>query len=250
MAESITKKCIRCKETKNGEDFSRDKREKDGVSIYCRACTRIKRTDWVARNYEKKKAKDRNFYARNSEKIKAYQKIHYFENSERIKEVVKNYNKTHKEEIKIKNSYFYINNKKSINERNALSYCTHREERIIAQRKYNAEHQEEIAKRQRVYARTHLVERQIVESRRRAKKAQSPVNDFTAQQWRDMQAAYDHRCVYCHKRFKGKLTQDHITPLSKGGAHTITNIVPACRSCNCRKQAGPVPTPIQPLLLV
>ena len=30
---------------------------------------------------------------------------------------------------------------------------------------------------------------------------------------------------------------DHMIPLSKGGGHTIYNIVPACRSCNRKKNA-------------
>ena len=83
----------------------------------------------------------------------------------------------------------------------------------------------------------------------RARKANAPINDFTAAQWREMQGAYDHRCAYCGKRAKGKLTQDHITPLSKGGSHTVSNIVPACRSCNSQKHAGPPLTQVQPLLL-
>ena len=30
-------------------------------------------------------------------------------------------------------------------------------------------------------------------------------------------------------------TLDHVTPLSKGGAHVIENLVPACRPCNSSK---------------
>jgi 5-methylcytosine-specific restriction endonuclease McrA len=64
-----------------------------------------------------------------------------------------------------------------------------------------------------------------------------------------MQTHYDHRCVYCGKRAKGHLTQDHLTPLAKGGNHTKNNIVPACRKCNAIKGTrGPL-VPVQPLLL-
>ena len=84
---------------------------------------------------------------------------------------------------------------------------------------------------------------------RRARKAGAAVNDFTHMQWVEMQRAYDHRCVYCGKRAKGHLTQDHITPLSRGGNHTVSNIVPACRECNCKKHTGEILSPVQPLLL-
>ncbi len=40
-------------------------------------------------------------------------------------------------------------------------------------------------------------------------------------------------CFYC--REKTKLTLDHVVPLAKGGAHSIGNLVMACRSCNSSK---------------
>lgn len=42
------------------------------------------------------------------------------------------------------------------------------------------------------------------------------------------------RCYYCSK--KSKLTLDHFEPLSKGGAHCVSNFVFACLSCNSRKR--------------
>ena len=43
-------------------------------------------------------------------------------------------------------------------------------------------------------------------------------------------------CGYCGKKFKDtQLTNDHITPVSKGGKNTWTNCVTACVSCNGRK---------------
>ena len=86
-------------------------------------------------------------------------------------------------------------------------------------------------------------------ARRRAHKYAAPINDFTAAQWREMQDVWDHRCTYCGKRAKGHLTQDHLTPLSKGGNHTASNVVPACKSCNSKKHTGPPLKPVQPLLL-
>ena len=85
-------------------------------------------------------------------------------------------------------------------------------------------------------------------ARYRAQKAGAVIHDFTAAQWREMKAAYGYQCVYCGRKME-RLTQDHLTPISKGGAHTASNIVPACGSCNSRKGAGEVLKPVQPLLL-
>jgi len=87
------------------------------------------------------------------------------------------------------------------------------------------------------------------EQRRRAREANVPISDLTAQQWNEIKESYDHRCAYCLIRFYGNLTQEHITPISLGGSHTVWNVVPACQSCNSKKRLGPPLIPVQPLLL-
>ena len=43
-------------------------------------------------------------------------------------------------------------------------------------------------------------------------------------------------CLYCGERFMSRdLTRDHVTPLSKGGTDSWTNVVTACRRCNNHK---------------
>lgn len=77
------------------------------------------------------------------------------------------------------------------------------------------------------------VNRASVKSRRARKRGCA--DGLTDSQWVLLKGLYQFRCAYCHKR--KPLTQDHVIPLSKGGSHTIENVVPACRSCNSRKGA-------------
>lgn len=56
---------------------------------------------------------------------------------------------------------------------------------------------------------------------------------FTAQEWLDMCAHYNHRCAMCGE--EKPLTIDHIIPRSKKGPNTINNIQPLCAECNARK---------------
>ena len=45
-----------------------------------------------------------------------------------------------------------------------------------------------------------------------------------------------HVCAYCGDHYpESELTVEHIVPVSRGGQHTWTNVVTACRSCNTRK---------------
>jgi 5-methylcytosine-specific restriction endonuclease McrA len=86
-------------------------------------------------------------------------------------------------------------------------------------------------------------------AKRRALKYAAPRNDLTQQQWLDIQATQDYCCAYCGTRCEGRLTQEHITPLTKGGSHTLHNVIGACSRCNSRKGNRDVLRPVQPLLL-
>lgn len=56
------------------------------------------------------------------------------------------------------------------------------------------------------------------------------LGDLTAQQWQAILDMFEYRCAYCD--MQGKLTMDHIVPVSKGGQLTKSNILPACQHCN------------------
>lgn len=117
------------------------------------------------------------------------------------------------------------------------------------EQRYRETHKTEIAARGKAWHESHPAQVAAKGKRRRAHEKQAPVNDLTHAQWLEIQAAQDHRCYYCQKRCKGRLTQDHIIPLSKGGSHTLHNVIGACHSCNARKNTNAPPIPVQPLLL-
>jgi 5-methylcytosine-specific restriction endonuclease McrA len=48
-------------------------------------------------------------------------------------------------------------------------------------------------------------------------------------------AEFGHRCAYCGAT--GDLHIEHVNPISKGGTHVLSNVVPACQSCNYSKRA-------------
>ena len=48
----------------------------------------------------------------------------------------------------------------------------------------------------------------------------------------------DGRCYYCRRQVGVKaLSMDHIVPLGRGGRSARSNVVPACKDCNTRKQS-------------
>ena len=76
---------------------------------------------------------------------------------------------------------------------------------------------------------------------RRAAGLGTAINDLHAQEWDWLLQQYDYCCAYCGQP-GGSLSPDHIIPLARGGANTMSNIAPACRACNLHKGAR---TPVE-----
>jgi len=71
-------------------------------------------------------------------------------------------------------------------------------------------------------------------ARHRARRIGAAVSDFTDAQWRELLAEHDQSCFYCGATGV-TLEREHMIPLSRGGNHTKSNIVPSCGPCNRRK---------------
>lgn len=58
-------------------------------------------------------------------------------------------------------------------------------------------------------------------------------NDLTTEQWTALLHAWG-GCAYCGAEDVA-MQRDCVLALSRGGRYTLTNVVPACRSCNASK---------------
>lgn len=90
------------------------------------------------------------------------------------------------------------------------------------------------------YAKRHPeLMREVWRLSKSSRKATCRAGSLTVHQWGAIVDAFDERCCYCGRR--SVLTIEHVIPLARGGQHSADNVAPACRSCNCRKQArGPL----------
>lgn len=68
---------------------------------------------------------------------------------------------------------------------------------------------------------------------RKARKRQLSVVPFTPAQLQARLSFFGHRCWMCGS--DQEITLDHVKPLSKGGAHILCNLRPACGPCNYKK---------------
>lgn len=129
---------------------------------------------------------------------------------------------------KIWSSEYYSKNKAFINNRNTSYYI--RNKRVVLEgiKRYRKENPEAVLELNRHY-----------QHDRRALVRGASGNGWTIEEERQLIEDYNHRCAYCGKKAV-RLSMDHIVPLSRSGEHSITNIVPACTTCNGSKHNKPL----------
>jgi hypothetical protein len=77
--------------------------------------------------------------------------------------------------------------------------------------------------------------KRVLWEQQRRSRAFGVVNDLTTAQWHVLLEYYNYCCLACG-RDDVPLTRDHIVPLTKGGALTLSNVQPLCRPCNASKK--------------
>lgn len=70
-------------------------------------------------------------------------------------------------------------------------------------------------------------------SRKRSRRVAASGSDLTSDQWFAILDAWA-ACAYCGNEVEA-LQKDCVLPISRGGRYTISNVVPACASCNASK---------------
>lgn len=78
--------------------------------------------------------------------------------------------------------------------------------------------------------------------KRKARKASNGVYVVTARDMRRCLERHRNACAYCSISFTddNRPTWDHVVAISRGGPHSVGNLVPACMACNTSKWASTI----------
>lgn len=234
--ETTTKICTKCKIEKSITEFNKKKDTKDGLKTHCRECCRYANKQRYQDKTEEILSKNREYHNKNKEVISAQRKEYRENNTEKIKE---------------EKRLFYQNNKEKISSQKKERYEKNREVIIIERRKQYQSNIEEMRKRDRKRYQDNK-ELFIIRSRRYRNTPKGKISKLNSEHKRraikkdgdvsnkQLGTLYSSTktCYWCNaKLMKGDIHLDHYTPLSKGGLHTISNLVLSCSKCNLKKSA-------------
>lgn len=214
------KTCTRCKVEQPFNEFYKDTGKKDGLRSLCKKCTRKSQAEYHKNNAEKIKERQRRWSQQNTEKIKEYHRRLYKSNPEKRKEQVKEWRKNNPEKVNKAARERYKNNPK-VREHKLQYGRTHRDQNTKRGREWRKNNREKF-----------LINSREQVARRRARKENNGV--FVVLK-KELLKIYLSPCFACGST--ENLTQDHIIPISRGGRHSIGNLMPLCHSCNASKNS-------------
>jgi 5-methylcytosine-specific restriction endonuclease McrA len=174
---------------------------------------------WQENNIEHIKEYSKRYYPKNKIKILKYGKQWRENNPEYAKEYMEQWRLEHPENSK----EYYQNHKIIILEYGKQWRKDNPGKGLIYNKKFRKTEKGKVS-------------RQRNNSKKQAK-GREIINTLTFNEWIEILKQYHFRCAYCNKEFDLfiKPTIDHIIPISKGGDNIKENILPACQSCNSKK---------------
>jgi len=185
----------------------------------CLECDRLRKSTCEYDNYKKMYRKK--YHNQNRDTLIEKSKRYRNENLEKCKESEKKYREDNPDKVRLINKKKYEKNKINV---------------LKKQKEYYEKNKTIILERNKHYRKTPIgkASRKNSHIKRRLSKKEG---DVTTEQLLILQKTQTH-CYWCGNPLKNKASHvDHYIPLSKGGKHTISNLVMACASCNLSKGA-------------
>lgn len=198
-----TKVCSDCAEAKGRDQFNKDKSKLDGLCSKCRDCNKAHAARW---------------YIENKDAALAQRKERFQNKREFESEQMRQWRLANLEKKRASDAAYYAANKEKFT---AYALMWSRANRASVNRR-NAEYKKRNP--QQVLDQSH---------RRRARKLGSAALIVASGDITRLKQRFGGMCAYCGS--SGKMTIDHVVPLSRGGTHAIGNLLPACQPCNFSK---------------
>lgn len=200
------KKCSKCGIEKSFNCFHRDKNSKDGYRLWCKECRKKETKGYREKHREKVLDKKKDWYEST--------KLNYEYRNKKAQE------QGHKicSECNVDKTILDFRQRANGGYYSKCKSCENKKNKIYAQKNPETIRQLKV----------------ISEHRRRGKISIAGKKTISRKDWAECKDYFDNKCAYCGREMQN-LTQDHFIPVSRGGDYSKENIVPSCKSCNCKK---------------
>jgi 5-methylcytosine-specific restriction endonuclease McrA len=195
-----SKTCSKCRKLTPLENFRIDRSAKDGRQSACKPCQK----NYYQANAETIKAKSKKYRADNIDKVREQQRVYHLNNAEKKKATARKW---------------YADNLQRARELRRRTYDRDPERWINKTAEWKKANRSRANQSDLNSAHT-----------RRARINSGKSFDISLG---EMTKLRSQNCVYCGE--KNSIELDHVIPLSRGGSHSIGNLVAACRTCNASK---------------
>lgn len=197
--------CTSCDLNKELSEFS-FRKDNNKYRSECKICRSARSKKWWHDTKPMRNQKQKEHYENNRDILLSKQNEYYSNNRKRETERSRQWRENNPGKVLAANQAYYSSNRE-----NLLEYA-----------KDYAKKNPEIARHNR--------------RKRKARVRSAPINDLTQDQWLDILNRFNGLCAYCGS-CPDNITMDHDIPISRGGSHTASNVVPACLKCNSSKGA-------------
>lgn len=214
------------------EFFHKYSRKKDGLFNTCKECRVVEKKEYSKLNKEKIKKYNKNYYLSNIDIIKEKNRNYSLLHKEEKTEYMRNYRATHPEYY-INQKIYREKNKDKISARLKKWNLENNHRNIKIKHKYNQENKEKLNSQMKLHYLKNKEKYLIYRKRRMSRLANLP-SDLTNTEWQECLEFFNHKDAYTGLPMEN-ISQDHIIPLSKGGAYTKNNIIPCELSINKSK---------------
>ncbi len=193
------RRCTKCASTRPYSEFYKSKKAKSGYQSNCKTCANeaVKRS--TEKNLPRYKETKKRYRSENNEYFVKKARQYYWQNPEKFRKKSRDWAANYKDQIAVSNARYKRANAARLKEQSKV-WRQNNVDKVIAQN--------------------------------HARRVRLRENGVYSVSKKDINRMLNQPCFYC-----GASSQhlDHVVPVSRGGTHSIGNLVQSCASCNLSK---------------